>query len=250
MSLSFSDTSTRKGIVQTYEKEIGGNVGDISSDTNALKDFTAEANLALDDFFVLAIKASGTWQIDDSNHTNYPIITNDLVANQRDYTFTVDGSTNLILDIYKVAVKDQSGVFHEIDPIDQQTANNNSLNTDSFIDGREATGTPTRYDKTANGFFLDPVPNYNSTGGLKVYINREASYFTYLDTSKKPGVPGIFHEYFAIKPALKYARRKNLASFNRLEAAVMKMEKEIGEYFNSRQRDVKRRMLANVENNK
>lgn len=250
MSLQFSDTSTYRGIVQTYEREIGGNIGDVSNNTEALKSLTADVNMALDDFFVLAIKASGTWQIDDSNHTDYPIITTNLVSGQRDYSFTVDGSSNLILDIYKVAVKDTSGVFRTISPVDQQSQNTLIDNTDSFVNGLEQTGIPTRYDKTANGFFLDPVPNYNSTGGLKVYINREGSYFAYTDTTKKPGVLGLFHEYFALKPALKYARRFNLSSFTRLQNAVLMMEKEISEHFNSRQRDVKRRMVANVESNK
>lgn len=248
MSLVFNDTSSYKGIVQIYEKEIGANRGDISGDTNKLKEFTADANLAWDDFLVRALKASGTWQFDDSNHTDYPIIFTNLVSGQRDYSFTVDGSSNLILDIYKVMVADASGVYREISPIDQQTPNSNNQNTDSFINGQNKTGVPTRYDKTANALFLDLIPSYNYTNGLKVFINREASYFVYTDTTKKPGVPGTLHRWFAIKPAMEYARRHSLVTYNGLALEVSKLEQQIDSTFGNRERDMSKGLRANVEN--
>lgn len=96
---------------------------------------------------------------------------------------------------------------------------------------------PTVYDKTSNALFLDPIPNYNATNGLKVWINREPSYFLYSDTTKKPGVPGLFHRYFAIKPAMEYARRKKLKSFVGLYNEVQSIEKDIVNYFSKRSRD-------------
>lgn len=246
MSIQFSDTSTYKGLVQIYEKEIGANRGDISGNTDKLKEFTADCNLALDDFFTIAIPASGKWQLDDSNQTDYPIITANLISGQRDYSFTTDGSSNIILDIYRVMVADSSGVFTEILPVDQQS----DKDVSSFYDGQNTSGIPNRYDKTANGIFLDPIPNYNYTGGLKVYINREANYFIYSDDTKKPGVIGLFHRYFAIKPALDYARRNSLINYNKLQAEVLKMEADIKYHYAGRDRGTRRNMLPNVENNK
>lgn len=254
MSAVFNDTTNLKGLVQLYEKEIGANQGDVSGNTTKLKEFAAGANQALDDFWAFAIPASGTWQLDDSNQTDYPIITANLVANQRDYSFTVDGSSNLILEIYKVFVANASGIYSEIFPVDVQSEEN----TSSFTDGQNATGTPTRYDKTSNGIFLDPIPSASVTNGLKVYINREASYFTSGDTTKKPGVPGILHKYFYLKPALDYARRNSLANLPRIEAEVLKMEGNnragiigsIEEYFSLRSRDEKKRLSVNQEDNR
>jgi len=245
MSLVFNDTTNFRGLVQEYEKEIGANRGDISGVTNKLKDFAAAANLAFDDFFAIAIQASGEWQIDDSNHTDYPIITTNLVASQRDYSFTVDENSNLILDIYKVMVADANGVFREIQPVDQQS----DKDMESFYSGQNATGTPTRYDKTANGIFLDVIPSYNYTGGLKVFVNREPSYFAYNDTTKKPGVPGLLHRYFAVKPAWDYARRNSLAILTTLFAEVQRLEAMISSHFGRRNKDIPRRMRANVEDN-
>lgn len=254
MSLVFSDTSNYKGIVQFYERECGFNRADVSGNTAKLKEFTADVNLALDDFLSVAIPASGTWQMDDTNHTAYPIITTNLVANQRDYSFTSDEQGNLLLDIYKVLVADSSGIFHEIDPVDVESESD----TTGFTDGRNGTGTPTRYDKTANGIFLDPIPATSVTAGLKVYVNREGSYFTYTDTTKKPGVPGLFHKYFYLKPALDYARRNNLANFATIQAEVTKLEGNarlgivgaIEEYFASRTRDERPRLAPAYQNNK
>jgi len=209
--------------VQTYEKEIGADPGFISDNTVRLKRLTVDVNLALDDFLNLAFKADGRWQFDDSNHTDYPIITTNIVANQRDYNFTSDEGGNLILEVLKV-------------------------DTGTFYDGQNGTGTPVRYDKLANGIFLDPIPSYNYTNGLKIYINREASYFVYTDTTKKPGIPGIFHRYLALKPALDFARRNISGNYQALQAEILRMEADIKTYFSLRGKDQRNRMTVTSNN--
>jgi len=245
MSLIYNDPTNLKGIVQVYEKEAGFNRGEISGSIMKMKDLTADVNLALDDYLALALAASGTWVFDDSNHEDYPIIMADLVEGRRDYPFTVDGNENLILDIYKVMVKleGEDGVYDEIHPVSVQT----ERATQDFYDGRDVEGVPYRYSKTANGIFLDQIPSYSQTGGLKIYINREGSYFSYDDTSKRPGVPGLHHRYFALKPALDYARRTGSKRYDALAKEVFKYEGDesqgiigsIQRYFGSRERDVR-----------
>lgn len=245
MSLPFNVAFT--GIVQQYEKEIGANRGDIASNTNLLKEFTAQANLTLDDYIAMAIKSSGTWKFDDSNHTDYPEMTANLVANQRDYTFTTDEEGNLVLDIYRVYVKDgTSSAYRELTPVDPDSSSDYT----GFTNGLSATGFPLLYDKTANAIRLDPIPSGNVTAGLKVSINREASYFTYTDTTRKAGVPGVHHKYFYLRPALDYARRNTLTSYPRLEGEVLKLESEIKEYFSARTKDEKPGLRPLYQNNK
>jgi hypothetical protein len=250
MSIQFSNTTTKRGLIQLCERYCGFNDGDISGNTTLLAQFTADLNNALDDTYSTIFKAGGTWQFDDSNHTTYPIMTTDLVAGQRDYTFTADGGGNLVLDIYKVTVKDEYGIYHEIYPVDQQSPDTNAVNVDSFIDGIEKQGKIDRYDKTANGIFLDKVPAYNATDGLKVYINREGSYFTTSDTTKKPGFAGLFHEYLSLVVAYKYARTHDIKNIDRLERDMLLMEQKIGDYYGRRERDIIRRLTPNRENNR
>jgi len=83
-----------------------------------LADRTADENLAIDYIMAKIFQVGGRWQYDDSNHTDYPFITTDLVAGQRDYSFTADGSGNLILDVYKVMVMNEAGRYEEIYPVD------------------------------------------------------------------------------------------------------------------------------------
>jgi hypothetical protein len=269
MSLVFNDTLTKRGIVQLYESECGYSDGDVSGNTTRLKKLTADVNLALDDFTALAIKADGRWQFDDSNQTDYPILTTNLVAGQRDYAFTTDNAGNLILDIFKVFVASQTGVFTELRPVDVESGDDSPLigaasgqigsaSMSSFTDGRNATGTPNRYDKLGNGIFLDPVPSYSYANGLKVYVNREGSYFAYGDTTKKPGVPGLFHRYFALKPALDYCRRNNRKNYAAIAAEILKFEGDeargivgsIQAYFSRRNKDERARLTAGRDSNK
>lgn len=267
MSLVFNDTTNKRGIIQAIERRIfPGDENRISGNTTLLKEFTAEVNLALDKVTALIIAAGGTWQWDDSNFDDYPIITTDLVAGQRDYSFTTDEGGNLILDIYKVLAKDENtGLYRELYPVDAQSVEQphdgyrwgaqtgvlgyyNGVH--DLTDGGNKEGAPTRYDKTANGIFLDLIPSYNSTDGLKVYINRESSYFTTTDTTKKPGFAGILHEYLAIEPAYKYASIHTESKAGGFQNEMLTMEAKIKEYYGNRERDVPGRMIANVSSTK
>ena len=195
-----------------------------------------DLNLGIDKALNIIFKAGGKWQFDDSNHTDYPIITTDLVANQRDYSFTTDEDGNVILDIYKVLVADEEGVYREILPVDVQS----ETNTSGFYDGLDTKGIPNKYDKTGNGIFLDPIPDYNKAGGIKIYINREASYFSISDTTKKCGISGLFQVYPVIYASYQYALRNGLPSKNDFEKEMIKMEREISDWYGGRGKDDKR----------
>lgn len=214
-----------------------------TTDTSyTLANKAVDVNLALLDVLALALK-NGGWNVDDLNHTDDPIITANIVSGQRGYYFTKDGSGNLILDIYKVMVKDSGGTFHEIDPIDLQ-----SDAPSTMIDGLNSTGTPTKYDKTGNGLFLDLIPNYSSTGGLKIFISREMSYFTASDTTKFAGIDGLCHDYLYLKPSYEYARDKGLQNVERLFRDLQVATMKINERYGSRDKTINRRMVPNVEN--
>ena len=144
-------------------------------------------------------------------------------------------------------VADSSGVYSEIFPVDQQTPGSD---TSPFFDGQNQSGTPTTYDKTGNGIFLDPIPNYSYSNGLKVFVNREPSHFATTDTTKVLGFAHLYHEYLALKPAYLYARDKSLPNKNDLKRDYLEMQKAIQLYFGKRQKDVKGRMVSNRQNNK
>lgn len=195
---------------------------------------TADMNLALDRVFDIIFKSTGRWQFDDSNHSDYPIIMTSLVNGQRDYTFTTDEQGNLILDIYKVMAKNPSGIYYDLDPVDQQSDDD----MQSFYDGLNTTGTPTRYDKTANGIFLDAIPSYDSVNGLKVFINREGSYFQESDTTKKAGIAGLYQEYLPLWCSAQYCKRNKMFDLSdRYEKELETIESNIRKNYRDRNRD-------------
>jgi len=197
-----------------------------------LADKVLDINVALDDAIDIAIRSCGIGQYDDTNNTDYPIITTDLNSGQRDYSYTADGSGNLILDIYKVMVANSTGVYQEIPQVDMQS----DMWTESFYDGQNVTGQPTKYDRTGNGIIFDVIPNYSYTAGIKMFINREGSYFTVSDTTKKPGIDGRLHEYLVISPAYKRSCRDKSPQKDDLAVRKALLEKKISEVYSKKDR--------------
>lgn len=245
--IQFSDTSTKRGLVQKYEKALGFAYGTVSGNSDLLAEFTANVNDALDDYLLIWAKTAGTWQGDDINFTNYPIITTNIVSGQRDYPFTTDGGSNRIVDVQKVLIYSSgtATIYEEIDPIDELKT------TFSEILTHTTQGKPYQYGKLANAIFLDPVPNYSATSGLKMIVNREGSYFTTTDTTKIPGVPA-FHQYFYLKPAWIKAKQLSLAVAVQYEKDVVDLEGnerlgimgKIQDFFGYRERDVRKIMTT------
>ena len=207
----------------------------ITGDAQRLREWTGSINLALDKALHIIFGADGRWNFDDANHITYPILTGNLVNGQRDYSFTQDADNNLILDIHRVFVRMAStDPYYEIFPVDVQSDREGEIS--GLIDGLNTKGRPQTYDKTATGLFLDPIPNADSTSGLKVYVNREGFYFTTSDTTKIAGFAGLYHEYLVLEPAYRYARAQNLSNKEALKRDILELERDIAEHYSRRDR--------------
>lgn len=233
MSLTYSQ------IKDTIDSNVGS-----SSVSYSDADKNRDINLALDRVLALIFGVGGTWQFDDSGHADFPIITTNIVSGQRDYTFVEDEQGNLVLDVWKVMVADENGNFRILPPVDVSRGNAPS----NYYDGLEVQGDPSSYDKLANGIFLDQIPDYNYTNGLKVYISREGSYFTTSDTTKKPGFAGLFHEYLALRPSYFYAIRNSLPIANALRGEMIEMENALMDYYKQREKDEVKMLIAQPNN--
>jgi len=248
MILQFSDTTNKKGLIQALERA----TGTLSATTSSypLLDKTVDINLALANFFLLATKSEGRFQVDDTNHTDYPVVFFNIVAGQQDYSFTVDENGNQIMDIYKVRVKDSQGEWHTLKQRDLQDENDTPLNDTT------QTSRPTEYDLTANGIFLTDIPNYNSTNGGEIYVNRTASYFVSTDTTKVAGIPDIFQEYLFLRPAylwcLTNGKPQATYYYRTLYGVDGRggMEKDIQDYFSKRNRAERPRFTVRQDSNK
>lgn len=251
MSLTVSNTTTKRGLVQFYEKEIGATYGDISGNADKLAEFVARVNVALDNYLLIWAKNAGTQEADDLNQTDIKVTTINIVSGTRDYAVTADANSNKIIEIFKALILPSSSAttYQEINPIDE-------LDTDkSDIYLNTVQGVPRQYGKSGKYVSLDPVPSYSATNGLKLVIGREGSYITTSDTTKVIGVP-VYHEYFYLKPAYEYARINNLAILPSLEKAVLELEGserlgitgKIAEFFSGREKDIRKVMTPKYTN--
>lgn len=162
---------------------------------------TVEANNALDRVTSLIMQSDGRWQWDDENQTDLPIATTGIVASQQDYTLAVSH-----LQITRVELKDASGNWRKLKPIDESDVYDQSLTTfPSTSSGVAVTGAPFWYDKIGNSFFLYPSPNYTQAASLKIWFKRGPSYFTTSDTTKTPGFNSIYHELVPLWVAYNYS---------------------------------------------
>lgn len=231
--LTFSD-------IKTKLRRATGTDSTNYTDTNIAQD----VNLAQNEVWAEILNTNG-WNVDDFNQIDYPIIYTNLVSGQRSYSFIKDASNNYILDIYKVQIKTTNGSYVDITPTDQQ-----SDCPSTMTDGQNTTGIPTTYDKTGNGIFLDVIPNYSLTNGLKIFINREPTYFLSTDTIKVSGIDPLCHDYLYLKPAYEWARDKGLASKETLYRDLQLSMEKIKQRYGDREKDVQRRISPLYQNNK
>lgn len=237
MGLYFSDTTNRAGIVQLIEDRTNTTSATTSSYSLATK--TRDVNLAYARFQSLMVRASGRWQGDDTNQTDYPAIYFDLASGQQDYAFTVDASTtpNQMLDVHRVEIRDSVGNWVLLKSFDIKDI------TVALEAWMPTNGVPAWYDKTSNAVFLYPTPNYNYSRGLKIYYSRTPSYFITTDTTKQAGIPDMFHEYLVLRPSYLYCMAKGMNDKAKAyKEELVEMEQQIMEYYGSRQRDEDPRM--------
>lgn len=225
----FSDTTTKQGLIQDCEQLVFGSYGTISGDANLLYNFTAKMNRSLDKVAGKILSVDGRWQFDDTNYTDFPIGSTNMVSGQGDYTLDV---THLIIE--KVLIKDSAGNKHIIEPADI---------TDPIVESyleettTAQTGQPIVYDKKGNSIVLYPTPNYNSTNGLIVHFKRPPSYFAYTDTTKTPGIPSIYHRYVSLDASIDYAVSKSLPVKNDWVTLLKEIEDMIMEHYQKRSKD-------------
>lgn len=222
--MTFNDVSGGQGLVQEI---------DFLVNTDATKfpieDKTRIINRWYERIVGRILEADGRWQWDDTNYTDLPIATTNLVANQQDYSFAVAH-----LRITRMEVMDTSGKWCWLQPIDQNDARRRSL-----TEFGNQLGVPCWYDKLSNSTFLYPRPNYSKNAGLKAYFQRTADLFTTTDTTKEPGFASIFHRILALGPALEYATANGLDGnkVKVLRDEVAQIEADIKEFYSKKSKD-------------
>lgn len=229
-TMTFSNTTTKDGIIQDCEFWLfASNYGQISGDTNLLNTFTSLTNRALDSVVTSIFESDDRWEFDDTTYTDYPIATTDLVNSQRDYVLSVSH-----LKVIRIEAKNETGDWVKLKPKDLVDI---TIARDEYM---KEDAQPMYYDKVANSIFLYPAPNYNSTGGLRVYYQREPNYFVSTDTDKEPGFASILHRLIPLKACYDFAIANNLTDkITTLNNEITKKELELRKFYGRRNKDEK-----------
>jgi hypothetical protein len=237
--MQFNSNADSQDIVHEVLK-----ICDTSTNSYPVVDITRRCNTALDRFWFLAMTSNGLWQVDDlNNSTTLPIGTTNVVSGQYDYSLASD-----VLLIEKVLCKDANGNWQELEPVDVTDSKNESRNI--WTRPSSNSGSPTKYDLVANSLLLDPVPNYNSTNGLKVVFQRGPSYFDTDDNTKTPGIPVIFHTYIARYAALQFLIEKRLPAVQGIAQLVAEDEAAIKDWYAFRNKATRTRLTVRQESNR
>lgn len=223
----FSSSSDNTGIVEQVRAMMR-----VDSTQWPTSRIVNSCNNYLDTITGYAIGADRRFQWDDTNHTKLPIGTTDLVANQSDYSFLTDEQNNKIINLTRIDILDENGVYRQLETIDQKEIGGA---LDEF--NKEA-NLPVYYDKIADNIIrLYPKPIASVTSGLKFYFQRTASYFASTDTTKEPGVSPLLHRGFVIAAAYDGALTLGLQNLNALGIEFQKEEQKMKDYFAIRNTD-------------
>lgn len=227
MAIQFSDTTNLTGLVETLARYTGTQTSTTSSYTLAQK--TLDINNAYVNFISLASKAAGKQQVDDTNNSALPLYLVDIVSGTSTYFFKFDDASpsNQILELQKIRIKDANGKWTDfLTQIDK-----NEVDISQFQD---ISGTPEYYDLIGNAVVFYPTPNYTSVDGIEFTVTRTPVYFLTLDTTKKPGIPDMFHEYLVLRPAYYFCVAKGLPQAKAYGETMLMMERDIKQYYANR----------------
>jgi len=234
--LKFSDTSTRQGIVQEIEGLLAMSATAISGDTTLLKDFTRRVNVRYSRVDHIIFESQGLWKYDDSNKTDLPIATTDIVNEQQNYALP-DKS----LDVDRIEIKDTDGNWSKLEAIDK------TMVSEALPEFYKTAGLPLYYDLSARSIFLYPKPSTNDmavSNALKVYFTRSSTSFTYTNTSTEPGFAQPFHPMLPIGAALDYCISYEIwEKANQLRAEWRDLEKGLRTHYARRHRELLPRII-------
>lgn len=168
-----------------------------------LADVTRRFNIALEELAGLIVNSDGTWQYDDTNHSDNPIGKGTLVEGQQSYSFASE-----YLQIEQVEIL-KGGIYYKLMPIDRHDLQDQTLDEYFGVesDGSPKKGTPEYFDQNGDTIRLYPSPSATDvtlTNGMRVWFKRAPSLFAVTDTTKEPGLPSSYHSILAYKASLPY----------------------------------------------
>lgn len=173
----------------------------------------------------MILRSQDDWDFDDSNQTNYPILTNNLVSGQQDYRLPTTS-----LQLKRVEITYDGTNWFKVTRFDIGTRKEPSA-SNAISDFAKSSP---YYDVQFGSLFIYPIPDANVSNGIKVWIDRQPTEFTSADLTAgtaSPGFDSLFHQLLAYGASYDYALAKNLTNREALKRAVDEMTVSLQNYY-------------------
>lgn len=185
-------------------------------DTGAypIADRVTDYNIWMSKVVGIILNSQDETDFDDPNHGNYPIISDVLVANQRDYSIPVSED---ILEFKDVQVTYDGTNWVKAYPIDRSSLSDN-VGNDALLDSQFSKSEP-RYDTEGLSLFIYPMA-IDSLGSFEVRTSRGPKKITTTDWTTGTYIPGIdstFHDILAYGPSYEVAHPKGLKNLKNIK---------------------------------
>lgn len=149
------------------------------------KAIISRLNNSLDTYWQLASDSASKATFDDTNNTNIPVETQNLVSGTNAYK--ISSFTDKVLQTLKLSVLDSAGLERDL-----MREEFDSLYDFNQVYTTGITGIPETYTIIGDYIYLYPCPNYAYTAGLKAYVNRELSKFNFQSFTVTQATPAVF----------------------------------------------------------
>lgn len=191
------------------------------------------------------INADAAWQWDDTNYTDLPVGTSDLVEGQETYSFSED-----YLQIESIEILDDDAEkYYRLKPLDIQER---KLSPDEHFGvetgGAPKKGRPVWYDIQGDTVYLYPSPaaaDVTLTAGLKVWFKRSHREITMSNSTtvqsgeetRNPPFPSTHHILLAYMIAIPYCMSYKKDRVGWLEKKVVEMKATLLSHYAYRDKD-------------
>lgn len=242
--MQYSDTTNKSGLLQEVEFWTGLGDGTSTADATLKAQITSRLNRAYDAIMPLLLSYGDKMRWDDTNHTDHPIGTANIVSGTRDYEFLADDNSVSILNITDVMIL-ESSTSTEYKQLKRLTLDMPEA-LRAMSPNPTDTGVPWAFLEKDNVVFLYPKPNYSATSGLKLFFERTADYFTTSDTTQTPGIPAPFHHLLALYASLDWLlvnKSEATTLITRLEAKIAEAKRNLERAINARN-PMRRRVIG------
>lgn len=192
------------------------------SKTAEIKQITRACNEANKKIWSWIFESYGGWQYDDSNNSDLPIATANLVADQKNYTLPTEALT-----VKAVEYKNANGDWHKLDSVPTSLINQHT----SENEWHDESGEPRWYALLGRVIELYPASSASRDSALRIQFDRGSTTFLSTDISKSPGFVSEFHEAVAVGASYFIARNKSLRQVNDLKDNWIDYENRIKSFY-------------------